>query len=205
MSVQAFKSSNYVSSPIWRASAFCGQFADPFIRDTELEGGNTADAFDYIVSILNDVIDSEVLNTTAPLACGAEDLERHARKKSVLRQCALLLTQSAATDRKVKRVKGIKSSLKWIANFRLGLLEMQSGEMMLCPGGWRRRNGGHACLYLFTRRQNHFDFVLCNTGMLIFIFQCCNFHQAGRRWHKLPPSFYSRLPEEQSSLRNLLA
>ena len=45
------------------------------------------------------------------------------------------------------------------------MFRLQVGDMWLAPGGWKRRNGGHAILILYERTaEDAFGVTIFNTG-----------------------------------------
>lgn len=47
----------------------------------------------------------------------------------------------------------------------LSVKKLRDGEAAVLPGGWLGSNSGrHVVMYVVFRRQERFDFAVCNTG-----------------------------------------
>eukprot|EP00658_Telonema_sp_P-2_P010324 TRINITY_DN13891_c0_g1_i1.p1 TRINITY_DN13891_c0_g1~~TRINITY_DN13891_c0_g1_i1.p1 ORF type:complete len:1462 (-),score=417.56 TRINITY_DN13891_c0_g1_i1:67-4452(-) len=150
------------SVPIWRQSAFAGQFGDAFIKNTQLEGGQIGPAVKTLLELTRPVVDK------AEDMVGFQDSDKPALNK-VLDS----LQQLADIDDLLGKIKGTSSGIEYtewaglVKQFSDMAKNLQVGERMVYPGGWTNTNPArnHAVVMIFERTtDDKFAVVTCNTG-----------------------------------------
>lgn len=144
--------------PCWRTGAFAGEFGDPFIKNTNLEGGYIAPAIDVLVKSAK-----ETLKKRSPAYFGFSDDDA-----VVLETVCKDLEGAAAMSRDLDS-KGYHQLNDFLANFVNKIRELQEGERFLFGGGWQSPTSGHAIMHAIQREKGSekdvtFSFTTLNTG-----------------------------------------
>ena len=153
-----------VGLTIAHASAV-GLFAPQFVKDTELEGGNVAAALETFVAMMREAVQEPTL----PVGDGGA-------LQAAVDEAAGLILDSATSCRRLRKASSIKKfrdALVWYQRRLLALKvrgvcmfaatdpdntnprrrallqHTQAGDLWVAPGGWKRRDGGHAILLMY--------------------------------------------------------
>lgn len=187
--------------PMWRDRGFFGQFCDPYVENTELEGGLIEPSVLLLTHVLGQFLSREC---PPPEAAAVADPATGVAKvdfPSVACPPALktlLSSFSPADFDALNRVlaifldckqlcqefdvrKGEACLLPFVAGVRKRLTALKPGQRILVPGGWRGEEGNHAIMYVVECTEESkdgrlFRFVVCNTG------QGLHFHAASAQF-----------------------
>ncbi|CAE7253094.1 unnamed protein product [Symbiodinium natans] len=132
----------------WDSKTVIGLFCDPYVANTNLEGGHSEETLSDVSGWLKD------LKSSNPKA------------SKVLQEASHLFAEGARLGNEGRGAFGSATgAAAWCQSLRKALEGLKQGDMLLAPGGWIHNKGGHAILYLFQRvRGNEFSFAVCNTG-----------------------------------------
>lgn len=172
-------------TPVWRDKAYIGVFGDPYVRDTELEGGHIAESIDAMHFVLDALYRSSAPSSTAsrdpplPFSFSTADwfsmftdgASRSAMKRVIdtiegsldtihLAKDAL----DALADKDMKDSEKLRFTYRLMRNWRKKVRAMQVGDVLLLPGGWIAPKAGHAIMHILYRYEHSYSFVTCNTG-----------------------------------------
>eukprot|EP00466_Bigelowiella_natans_P001199 jgi/Bigna1/76726/fgenesh1_pg.43_\ len=144
-------------SGIWNTQAYVGEFCDPFIMCTELNGGPVTPSIKIFAFALERLIEN---HTSWLTSYGVGDVVK-------LRTVLGLIKDSVSLS-----AKGAGSSSQhneFVAHMQKRLMNLRIGEMFLLPTGWINAGGGHAIMCIFERasgsgNRGTFDLIICNTG-----------------------------------------
>eukprot|EP01126_Amoeba_proteus_P051613 TRINITY_DN6178_c0_g2_i1.p1 TRINITY_DN6178_c0_g2~~TRINITY_DN6178_c0_g2_i1.p1 ORF type:complete len:301 (+),score=50.04 TRINITY_DN6178_c0_g2_i1:96-998(+) len=161
---------------LWRTGIFGGQFGDPFIRNTDLEGGLVGPSirlFDRVLrrcvenplfskdhlSLLSEEKVEQVLNVLDHVCEGADFID--SLMGEVKRKKCRNPSKCETYDFKHSHER---LSLT-IQKLYQRLNNLKPGDYVVVPGGWSHDTGGHAILYIVEcHDEDDFSFVVCNTG-----------------------------------------
>lgn len=132
--------------PIWRWSSIAALFADAYILNTELEGGNFARSIETYIpwlcagvqSLVAGLDETSYSNRLAQLqeaiSTASEKLQYAGEWQKVIADA-----RGAATEHALPIIHRLQHELK----------HLSVGDTLLIPAGWARRRGGHILLLLF--------------------------------------------------------
>ena len=144
--------------PIWRTGSWAGAFADPFIRDTELEGGIPSLSLHQTCQRFKELFQSEKLkfflgNTTSTI-----DNENDKEILCVLANQfdnAAKLSDHIVSASKLKMDEDGNYQLESLVETILGSLAgLRVHEYAIVPGGWTKRTSAHAILFVIQREND---------------------------------------------------
>lgn len=175
-------------TPVWRDKAYIGVFGDPYVRDTELEGGHIAESIDAMHFILDALYRSSAPASEAATSTEATPLPFNfstsewfstftsPSARSALQSVIDTIKGSldtihlakdaldALADKDMKDSDKLQFSYRLIRNCRLKLRSMKVGDVFLLPGGWIAPKAGHAIMHILYKYEKSYSFVTCNTG-----------------------------------------
>lgn len=140
--------------PVWRTGAFAGEFGDAYIKNTNLEGGQTGPS----IITLNRIIRSFV----KPDECSALG-DDYGKIENLCRD----LDWAAEIDRSGDP----ESFTNVLDNITVRIKSLRERQRLLVPGGWATRTkGNHAIFYVVEclTEGEMFSMTVCNTGQGIF-------------------------------------
>ena len=148
---------------MWRDRAFFGAFGDPYIENTELEGGWIGPSVAVMGLALRRVLASQ--RTWL-------DGFRESDFAALERICGIYKdARDTMNNFDLIKVGAATNSLpSFIRKWRAKLDKMAPGDIQIAPGGWMGTRGGHAITYVIERtdsketKEIQWRFVLCNTG-----------------------------------------
>jgi hypothetical protein len=160
------------ADPVWLSGAFIGEFGDPYIEDTELEGNSPHAAIAVVVKMLDTLVretdDNGWRLDTAQLLAAAESFRTG-------------LTVGAGS-----------SVPEMVRSLRSHLLSMAPDDYVMIPTGWTAfGDDSHAIMVHFHRRATAFDIAVVNTGAGIQFHPNMGFADGGKckcamRFHDVP-------------------
>lgn len=193
-----------MGQPVWRDRGYTGLFGDPFVRDTELEGGSIAPSVYMLRRVLQRIQcwTPQLRGWYLPTRIAAAAPDQRTRIQEVeelLHTCAriadeawhvLLLDREHLLDREEQRKRDLNPHLstsmdteqkqkfeaklagmnRFLHRWKLRLLDLRPGEVILFPGGWLSPGGGHAMMHTLERSTleedggTTFAFTIHNTG-----------------------------------------
>jgi hypothetical protein len=143
---------------IWRRGSFVGLFADPYVKDSELEGGWLAPSiFDF----------TQALSRISSGRCQFWEQEDSPSKRADLSVLVsrLLDAASLSVDKALAKSAPQEHLQSFMDKFSVAVRSLGVHDFCIRPGGWRRRSGGHVILYVIRRQtRDLFSFTVCNTG-----------------------------------------
>ena len=167
------------AASIWRTGAYAGEFGDPFIADTDLEGGHIAPSLHTYCSIVRSELlgeddlaseDCDEEGLLAPLDASLS-LWSATDKNSIIKKVVQYVAVAAEIEAELSAVSGDPDKFSaFLQKFRRRLLDLKPGERLLFGGGWHSPGGGHAIMHVVERDLTDgpsgpkYAFVVCNTG-----------------------------------------
>eukprot|EP00466_Bigelowiella_natans_P015194 jgi/Bigna1/85176/estExt_fgenesh1_pg.C_20373 len=151
---------------IWRNGAFAGEFGDPHIQNTDLEGGQTAPSIRTLAKIIRDLVKERKGQLSL---MEKEDLQKVERIVSDL-------VLASEIDAEKDAVSDHKCVPDFVKKFQRRLTEMKDGQRLAVTGGWSDKGGGHAIMHVVWKTKDSYDFSVINTG------QGVEYHPATNKW-----------------------
>ncbi|KAA0175363.1 hypothetical protein FNF27_03064 [Cafeteria roenbergensis] len=129
----------------WLDGAYVGEFGDPFVEDTELEGNRSVPSLKVMVKLVT------------ALAAMAE---AHGWRMDPAR------LRDAAACMDEGTVAGSGDTVRdQVIDLHSRLVNLKAGGCLMLPSGWLGTGGGHAIMSQWHRREDgDFDFVVINSG-----------------------------------------
>lgn len=169
--------SNAAAPVIWRRGSFVGLFADPFVKDSELEGGWLAPSISDFTQALK-VSRSRGGYGPGCITCSLRPVQRLSDgrvsfwsasdpQRADLARLAAKLEAAAnlSVDSALSRHAPEDHIWGFMSRFSADVRALAPGDFLLRPGGWRRRNGGHVIIFVILRHAGDtFSLAVCNTG-----------------------------------------
>jgi hypothetical protein len=155
---------------VTRDRLFTGLFGDPYITDTELEGGPVAETLGRLSGFLNraaghfkkpestEWLIAGTPNKVNAVTAALEKASKIFSRTAVAEAMTLPVTESQPLQQEKRFLERAKL-------IRAQLLSMRVDEWAALPSGWvTRQSAAHAVTLLIHRTPTGFDWVLCNTG-----------------------------------------
>jgi hypothetical protein len=142
--------------PMWRQSSFFGAFLDQFIRNTDLEGGQTAPSLETLCFIFTECLQDLALKDRWPLFSDSEIEKLHD-----------VVTVMRTALEFVQRNPGDEAEFISKVNYAVARVEsLEVGSEFCVLGGWvTKTQSAHAIVFIVERvSQDEFAWVVCNTG-----------------------------------------
>eukprot|EP00467_Chlorarachnion_reptans_P010822 CAMPEP_0114525784 /NCGR_PEP_ID=MMETSP0109-20121206/22631_1 /TAXON_ID=29199 /ORGANISM="Chlorarachnion reptans, Strain CCCM449" /LENGTH=5518 /DNA_ID=CAMNT_0001707433 /DNA_START=63 /DNA_END=16619 /DNA_ORIENTATION=+ len=151
---------------IWRNGAFAGEFGDPHIQNTDLEGGQTAPSIRTLSKIIENLLVSRREKLTL------FEKEDVTKVKRIIKDLLL----AAEIDGEKDAVKDLKVFPGFIKSFQQRIEELKDGQRIVFTGGWSDKSGGHAIMHMAEREKGDYIFCIINTG------QGVEYHPSTKKW-----------------------
>ncbi len=74
------------------------------------------------------------------------------------------LAGAAAIEEEKNGAKAFDGFATFLSSFRAKLRDLQPGQRMPFCGGWMKKGGGHALMFVAERGESSFALAICNTG-----------------------------------------
>ncbi|CAE7654028.1 unnamed protein product, partial [Symbiodinium necroappetens] len=148
--------------PAWRNKTVQGLFCDPYIENTNLEGGRSSQALSDVIEIGTELLRS------APISMSSTDIQA---LRAALKQLGAAADRSNAGHDAFEAQDG----MRWCQQMQKEIYALRVDETWLVEGGWRGEHGSHAIMYMIQRMSDsEFAFSVLNTGAGIHQFQVCD-------------------------------
>ncbi|KNC47257.1 uncharacterized protein AMSG_03687 [Thecamonas trahens ATCC 50062] len=146
---------------IWRNGAFAGEFGDPYIKDTNLEGGLTAPS----IRKLNEVVSSALTSHPSLLETLVPGLAAPAARIQALMEELASAAEIDELKAEMVESKSLEGMDAFLELFMAKIRAIPVGGILVMGGGWMGKASGHALLYVLEREADDaYAFVACNTG-----------------------------------------
>ncbi|CAE7671383.1 unnamed protein product [Symbiodinium sp. CCMP2592] len=168
--------------PAWRNKTVQGLFCDPYIENTNLEGGRSSQALSDVIEIGTELLRS------APISMSSTEIQA---LSAALKQLGAAADRSNAGHDAFEAQAG----MRWCQEMQKQIHALRADETWLVEGGWRGEHGSHAIMYMIQRiSDSEFSFSVLNTGAGIHQFQVCDPSMMGIGKERLDLPFLYALP-----------
>ena len=157
-------SSNVENDWIWRTGTFAGEFADAFIMNTNLEGGDVPKSIGALLSLCRPLIENENLSSKFLSQFNKEELNTLSKLFDDFEKCI-------EWGKKLVQLRNIPSKfIEFLNEWITAIKRLKVGERLIINGGWLfiidDKVKGHACIYVVERdSESTFGFTVVNTGV----------------------------------------
>jgi hypothetical protein len=135
------------ASPIWKSSAFCGEFADVALNVTEIEDGSVGSTVGVFLGVLHTTLSTPQF--ALPGLAPADTASLHGFLEPVFRHAARTAAATMGAD-----APSNDAILAEVAAIRAAIADQAPGTAVGLPCGWRTAKSGHTVFMTVERPRD---------------------------------------------------